>query len=265
MRAEFFLVACTLLSSSCGTLRNGRRWGEDATLAPGGERLAQAARDAALDPWTWVPLAGAGTIAIAGWDDQISSWARDNNPVFGSPKHAENAGDTLATIGADAWLLSLVATPSGDEAGPWAADKAKGLGIEWSATWVTSEITSALKNQFPDKRPDGTGNGSFPSSGASEAFAYATLARRNLDAIDVSPVSRGVMQAGVMGVAAARAWSRVEAGKHDPTDVLVGAALGNFCARFVHDAFLGLPDDVQLSAFVDPPRGTYALGLTFRF
>jgi len=73
------------------------------------------------------------------------------------------------------------------------------------------------------------------------------------------------MQAGVMGVAAAEAWSRVEAGKHDPTDVLVGAALGNFVARFVHDAFLGLPDDVQVSAFVDPARGRYALGLTFGF
>src|SRR6185436_17184243 len=144
MRAEFFLVACTLLSSSCGTLRNGRRWGEDATLAPGGERLAKAARDAALDPWTWVPLAGAGTIAIAGWDDQISDWARRNNPVFGSPQQAEDKGKTLNGIARDAWLASLIATPSGDEAGPWALDKAKGFGIEWSATWATAGITSAL-------------------------------------------------------------------------------------------------------------------------
>ncbi|HEX5012301.1 MAG TPA: phosphatase PAP2 family protein [Planctomycetota bacterium] len=265
MRTALSLVACALLVAACGTLRNGHRWGEDATLAPGGERLAQAAHDAAVDPWTWVPLAGAGAIAAGGWDDNISDWARRQNPVFGSSKHAEDSGDTLSSIAGDAWLLSLVATPSGDEAGPWAADKARGFGVEWSATWVTAEITSALKREFPDKRPDGTGNGSFPSSGASEAFAYATLARRNLDSIDVSPVSRGVMQAGVMGVAAAEAWSRVEAGKHDPTDVLVGAALGNFCARFVHDAFLGLPDDVQVSAFVDPPRGRYALGLTFRF
>ena len=265
MRTALPLVVCSLLAVSCGTLPNGRRWGEDATLTPGGERLLKAARDAALDPWTWVPLAGAGTVVITGWDDQISSWARRNNPVYGSPKHAEDTGDTLTTITGDAWLASLIATPSGDEAGPWAADKAKAFGIEWSATWVTSELTTGLKNAFPDDRPDGSGHGSFPSSGASEAFAYATLARRNLDAIDVSPVSRGVMQAGVMGAAAAVAWSRVEAGKHDPSDVLVGAALGNFCARFVHDAFLGLPDDVQVSAFVDPVRDSYVVGLTFGF
>ena len=34
-------------------------------------------------------------------------------------------------------------------------------------------------------------------------------------------------------------WARIEAGAHFPSDTLLGAALGNFVASFVNDAFLG--------------------------
>lgn len=259
------LVACATLAVSCGTLRGGRRWGEDATLAPGGERLAKAARDAACDPWTWVPLAGAGVLTISDWDEDIARWARDDHPVFGSAAHAESAGQTLRGIEQDAWIASLIATPSGDEAGPWTADKAKGFAVEWAATSATSGLTSALKSDVHRERPDGSNAESFPSSGASDTFAFHALARSNLDSIDMSDDTRGALRIGLGSVAAAEAWSRVEAGKHYPTDVLVGAALGNFVARFVHDGFLGLPDDVQLSAYVDPAGSSYSLGFSFRF
>jgi len=43
--------------------------------------------------------------------------------------------------------------------------------------------------------------------------------------------------------ATATAWARVEAGKHYPSDVLAGAALAHFVTVFIHDAFLGLPND----------------------
>ena len=39
------------------------------------------------------------------------------------------------------------------------------------------------------------------------------------------------------------AWARVEGDRHYPSDVLAGAALGHFLSAFIHDAFLGLPED----------------------
>ena len=45
--------------AGCGTTRGGHRWADGATLLPSGERLLAAAKAAALDPYTWAPLAGA--------------------------------------------------------------------------------------------------------------------------------------------------------------------------------------------------------------
>jgi hypothetical protein len=58
------------------------------------------------------------------------------------------------------------------------------------------------------------------------------------------------------GFGYATAWARIEAGAHYPTDVLAGAALGNFVSLFVHDAFLG--GDCSVSVTVTP-QGVPAL------
>ena len=42
------------------------------------------------------------------------------------------------------------------------------------------------------------------------------------------------------------AWARVEAGRHFPSDVLAGAALGNFITTFILDAFLSPSEDSSL-------------------
>jgi len=269
MRSPMVQAWCTLVAAllvaSCGTMRSGGRWGEGATLRPGGARLLSAARGAALDPWTWGPLAGAGVIAIGGWDEDISDWAREETPVFGSQQDASDMSDDLHDLERQGWLVTVLATPSGSEAWPWAVDKAKGFAVEWSATFATSALTSELKSLTDRTRPDGSNERSFPSSHASDAFAYFALARRNLDAIDVSPLVRGSAKVGLGVVASGTAWARVEAGVHYPTDVLVGAALGNFVACFVHDAFLGLPEDVQVTASVEPDVGEWAIGLAFSF
>jgi membrane-associated phospholipid phosphatase len=68
-----------------------------------------------------------------------------------------------------------------------------------------------------------------------------------------------------MTLAAGTAWARVEAQKHFPSDILAGAALGNFVASFVHDAFLGLPDDRRLALAVTPSRGRVVIAVAFDF
>jgi hypothetical protein len=68
MRAAI-IAAGVMVSLACGTLPNGRRWGQDATIAPGTDRLLTAGHDAAVDPFTWVPLAGAGVLFVGkDWD-----------------------------------------------------------------------------------------------------------------------------------------------------------------------------------------------------
>src|SRR6185295_8792650 len=81
---SLMLLLLIALAPACGTLRNGRRWGEDATLLPSGERLGQAALDGVTDPWTWVPLGSAAAISICGWDENLVEWAREQHPVYGS-------------------------------------------------------------------------------------------------------------------------------------------------------------------------------------
>jgi len=67
-------IALTFLSTGCGTLPSGRAWGENALYPMRATSIAQAAKNAALDPITWVPLAGASVIGGGGWDDSISDW-----------------------------------------------------------------------------------------------------------------------------------------------------------------------------------------------
>jgi hypothetical protein len=61
------------------------------------------------------------------------------------------------------------------------------------------------------------------------------------------------------------AWARVEGEKHYPTDVLVGAALGNFITRFVHDAFMNLDEHERFSFYLEPARDGGKLFLTWEF
>jgi membrane-associated phospholipid phosphatase len=259
------LSSLLLLTAACGTTRRGGRWSDDATLLPAPERLAQAARNAITDPWTWVPLAGAGVVAAGGWDREISDWARRETPLFGSGEEATAAGGTLGGVMQFAWIASAFATPSGGEPVAWTVDKARGVSIEWTAMLAVSGATGALKHATSRERPNGSNLRSFPSSASADAFAHNALTRRNLDAIDAPWPVDLVARTGLGAVAAGVAWSRVEAGAHYPTDVLAGAALGNFIAVFVHDAFLGLPDDVSLDVYAQPVAGEYGLGLTFRF
>ena len=65
------LIAISLLASlasACGTLPNGRAWGEDATAAPGWRHVRDAAWQAARSPRVWVPLAAAALLQVDDWD-----------------------------------------------------------------------------------------------------------------------------------------------------------------------------------------------------
>ncbi len=244
------------------------RWGEDATRPVGGGRLLEAAKDALLDPQTWVPAAGALAFTIDHWDQHVSDWAIEHTPIFGSEGGASDASDALLMALTAETVVTALATPSGHDFKQWADDKLKGLAVEVGALGVNCMGTDALKSWIGRPRPTGEGK-SFPSGHASGAFGTATLSNLNLNSIDMPGLVRQAIQIGNLGLASGVSWARVEGKHHYPSDVLAAAALGHFITAFIHNAFLDRPDKSPVKNPVDvtftPFRGGVALGLSFQF
>ena len=74
---------------------SGVRWGANATLSPGWQRVGTAATDAFTSPWTWGPFLGAAACGIGSVDAGISDWAREETPLFGSNARAGRTSDAL--------------------------------------------------------------------------------------------------------------------------------------------------------------------------
>jgi hypothetical protein len=258
------LVAASFLAG-CGTLENGRGWGQDALWPLDWDRLARAGRDALCDPGTWAPALGALVFSIDDFDERVSDWAVEHNPIFGTQDRAHDASNYLNHVLQMEVLATLLATPSGDTPEVWLPSKLKGAAVAAGALWASARVTDLLKSATGRERPDGSDDRSFPSGHTSHAFSSATLANRNLESIDALDGIRPVLQVGNTVLASGVAWARVEARKHYPSDVLAGAALGHFLTAFIHDAFLNLPEDGSVDFSVFVLKGGAGLELCFRF
>jgi len=264
------ILTCVSLFSlamlnGCGTLPNGRGWGQDATFTPGWNRVGKAAVKAALSYETWVPLAGALVLQIDDLDERLSDWATDETPVFGNREDADRWSSYLRDASAAAYLATALATPSGDEPGEWAVSKAKGLAVGLAAWGATAGSTTVLKKTTDRTRPNGEDDRSLPSGHASTAGSFTTLARRNVNSLSWSSWGKTSANVGLLGLAAGTAWARVESEEHYPSDVLVGYALGHFFSSFIQDAFLGL--DMKSGPFfsVEPSRNGVMVGVHWAF
>lgn len=227
-----------LLSGCSGA--SSVRWGAGATLTPDGQRLKTAATDAFFSPWTWGLALGAAACGVGRLDAELSDWAREETPLFGSTARARSVSDALGQATELAYVTTGLLTPSGATPGEWSLNKAKGFAVGYAAYAGTEGVTNALKEATERRRPDASNRLSFPSGHASRAALFATLAERNLDYLPLTPVAAASDRAALGTLVAGTAWARVEAGKHYPSDVLAGAALGHFLGAFVNDAFLGL-------------------------
>lgn len=234
------LPVASMLLAGCGTLPDGRLWGQDATLVPGWAQVRESAVGAARDPWVWGPLVGAAVFQIDDWDRRVSDWARDDTPIFGSTEDARQWSDDLREASEWANYLTIVATPGGSDAGDWMIAKARGVLVQASAASATNFLTGELKATFDRERPNGADRESMPSGHTSESAVHTRLASRNLASIEMDPGTRRALDAGLVALTFGTSWARIEAGWHYPSDTLVGMALGNFIAAFVNDAFLGL-------------------------
>ena len=270
MRIKFFILSFLYISSvitfqGCGTLSNGRGWGQDATLTPGWKRIKDSAVNAAMSPETWGPIAGALALQIDDMDKRISDWASKNNPVFGSQEKAGNWSNYLENASGAVYFTIVMAAPGGDDASEWLMAKAKGLAVGLAAHGITGESTSLIKRYSKRTRPNGANTKSLPSGHASGTAVFTTLARRNLDLINISPGKRLFADIGIIGLAAGTCWARVEAKAHYPSDVLAGYALGHFFSSFINDAFLGMDDRNTLQLAMEPSRNGIWIGLNWAF
>jgi hypothetical protein len=251
--------------AGCGTLPNGRGWGQDAFFPVDADRVSRAAHDAFFNSNTLVPLAGALVFGIDDFDERVSDWAVKHNPVFGTEDDARDASNYLrATLRIEA-VITALAAPSGDVPEQWMVSKAKGFGVELAAVGATSSVTDWLKDATNRTRPDRGSDKSFPSGHASGAFSYMTLANRNIDLIDMPQALKPPLKVGNYLLASGVAWARVEGQRHYPSDVLAGAALGHFLTAFIHDAFMNLPENDNVDLVVFPVRKGAGIALAFRF
>lgn len=242
------LMANLMVFNGCGTLPNGRGWGQDATLFPGWGKIGKAALNAALSPATLAPAAGALVFQIDDWDEKVSSWGSRRSPIFGSQAGADTASDILESLSTSFYGLTAVATPSGNAPGEWTLAKLKGFAVGGSAIAITYFTSEGLQRSTNRQRPNDSGQTSFPSTHSARASVSNVLAARNLDFIEMSDNARLVGKVGLAMLSLSTAWARVEAKEHYPSDVLAGMALGNFIGAFINDAFIGAdPKDFAMT------------------
>jgi membrane-associated phospholipid phosphatase len=260
------LLAVIFISFSvmgCGTVSNGRGWGQDAIYPLDFKKIPRAAFNALVDPQTFIPAAGALVFGLSKWDKKVSHWATYHTPIFGSTSNAANDALYFEISLYTEVFVTAVATPSGDDSKDWVYSKLKGMAVEGAAELVTAGMTSLLKDATGRTRPNRSGNASFPSGEASAAFSSVTLSNRNLDSIELPQEVKVPLKVVNILLGSTVAWARVEAQAHYPSDVLAGAALGNFLSATVHDSFLNLPKDKTYGFSISPLKGGVMAGLYF--
>ncbi len=228
---------------------------------PHGARWKQSTMRALKSRGTWLPIAAAAVVSIDDWDQHISEWAVENTPVFGSVDHAQEASDNLKTATTLAMVGTTLAIPNGS--GAWET-KPERLVLDFLAVQLNNGLTSGLKHLTGRERPDGSGDDSTPSGHASQAFVRTELACLNVN--DLRGVPEGwriAMKTSFQALAWGTAWARVEGGKHYPSDIFLGAALGNFVAIFVREAALPADSNTRITATVSRREISFSVALSF--
>lgn len=263
MRRIGCLAVLLVWASSCVLPTEGA-WARDGGFSGAGGRLGAAARAAALDPWTWAPLVGSAVLSIEDWDEDASRWAFEDNPIFGSPRRANRQSDEMRSILRWLEVGTTLAVPAGPGGGGWGQAKLEQLVSLGIASNGTNAIYNGLKRAFGRRRPDGEDQLSFPSGHAAGSTASAAWIRGVAPGLGWRPeVEQGVNLVS-RGLALGTSLARVEAGRHYFTDVLAGAALGNFLATLVQGALLA-EGPVRVTARMDPELESFQIGVNLRF
>lgn len=216
-------------------------------------RVGYAAKNAVTDPLTWGSAGTAALFAVDGnaLDIKVSRWARNNTPVFGSRKQALDASDRLRAAADYGAKLTALLIPSQKKQSEWLWDKNKTLLLESIPASLTLNTTGMFKRSTDRERPTSSPErDSFPSAHSSTAFNDASLGSMHVQQYYLPSMTKNLLSATFFSLGGGTAWARVEGGVHYPSDVLFGAALGNFFAVFFYDAFVR--DEKGMSAGPPP-------------
>ena len=261
----FFTILVLFVLNSCGTMRNGYIWGEHVNYLPGWKKIGNAAYNAALAHETWIPLSGALIVHVADIDQNISGWASKKTPIFGSQESAARYSDYLSYFSRVVYWTSALFAPGGENFGEWTYSKIKGYSIGILAYHANKHSTDYIKIESHRLRPDRSNYRSFPSGHTSKSAVYYTLAIRNLESFPRLLNYKTEIHTGFTFLTAVTAWARIEAKRHYPTDVLFGAALGNFLGSFINDAFIGIEHSHDLDINLSNNKNSLMLNLTYKF
>ena len=229
------------------------------------ERIGRAARNAALAPETWMPVAAALALQIGDADRKLQSYAARQTPLFGSQRNADAMSDELKLAANALWVTSALAPAPGDEDGKWLGNKARLLALQVGANMMTSVSVGYLKDETKRMRPNEQGATSFPSDHASRVALHTTMSMRNVEARGWSERAVSNSQLGLYALSAATAWARIEANQHYPSDVLAGVALGHFFGAFFTDSLLNHRSAERVQVLFAPARDRTLLLVRFRY
>lgn len=252
MWSVILLLGVLVFQTGCVTQSAGHRhWGSQVTLTPGWQRLKNSTAKAVTDPHVWIPTAGAIVFSLGDLDEEVSDWAIDKTPLFGSPDNAKEISDDLRNLSSYFYYATALFTHSGHTPEEWLFNKAKAVGVA-SLGRAANDYTNETLKRVIDKRPPAAQDFSFPSGHTNQAGYRSALAVRNLDAMPISDRARFWSKVTIHGVAGLTGWARVEAASHFPSDVMAGYALGHFFGFVVNDAFITPMTDGQAAIFLEP-------------
>lgn len=216
-------------------------WGSRVDLKPGWERFKRAAVNAAKDPGTWVPAAGAALILASGRDGELTQEALSENWIYESRRNASDSSDEHAILLDRMWMASMLMTSSGSD-DRW-SNKAKGIVGETLIVNTSIITTNALKRSIKRREPyEGLSHveyEGFPSNHSTPPFTQVALIRRNMRYVPVNDFVKYSYITASYLIATDVAYGRVEGGLHHFSDQLAGAALGNYIGLVLFDTFIG--------------------------
>lgn len=227
------------------------------------EKFSRSTQAAIKQPSSWAPLLAATIIAVTDKDVEISDWAQQETPVFGSMRSAANASDRLVDSLVISAGVSALFIPDHSTESDLLTTNAEFFLVESLGLSANSVITSSLKSAADRTRPNHYDQRSFPSGHTSSAFTAANFSKHNIQQLNLADNTKKYFVWAFDGAAIATGWARVEAGWHYPVDVLAGAAVGNMVANVFTDMYLKNSESVTMT--IELFRDSHKIAFTFAF
>jgi PAP2 superfamily len=167
----------------------------------------------------WLLPVGAGAAALFATDSSIVDFARRDEGIRPASTFISRFGSTPVMGGTSVSMWALGKFSHNDRL----ADTGQ---LSTEAILHTQIVVQGLKLLSSRTRPNGANNHSFPSGHAATTFAFATVVAHEYH-------DRPLIAVGAYGLATAVSLSRVGGLNHFPSDVLVGAVIGELVGRYI--------------------------------